>query len=78
MSQRTESQVQKLVQHVQTVSGCSDIAATGLKMGLEYRDMFEFLGELRCVVCGISGRSFLQLCYIISCSDIETVRRMCS
>jgi hypothetical protein len=43
---------------------------------LDGRDIF--LGDHRCVICGIADPESLQHCYIVNRSDITAVRRMCS
>jgi hypothetical protein len=71
----TASQAQDFVTHTQTVPGYMELMEAS-DMELEIRDVF--LGERRCVICGIANPSILQHCCIISGSDIETVCSMCS
>jgi hypothetical protein len=55
-------------------SGRSDTAA--FDMGLDNRDVF--LGQRRCVICGINDSDCLKHCHIAGHSDVAMVRRMYS
>lgn len=46
---------------------------TAFRNGLDQRD--QFLGERRCVICGIFGAEFIEYCHIIMDSEPGTVNQ---